>query len=74
MTQDQKTLERFEFRCEDGVAALIHMYNSRQGSASSEEKEALVAAECALRGAQQALSHAYDVLGATAKARRRQGC
>jgi hypothetical protein len=69
MTKDQRTLERFEFMCEDGANAV------RALAATPEddwEQRTLLNAASALDEARIALSHAYDVVGAAAKDRRRE--
>ena len=68
MTSDQKTLERFEFACEDGADAVLDIHAKSDNDA---ERKALLDAALALDVARHKLSHAYDVVGATAKERRR---
>ena len=70
MTSEQKTCERYEFMCEDGA------FNVRAMAVESEndwERQALLDAASGLDAARAALSHAYDVVGATAKEKRRNG-
>ena len=69
MTPAQKTAERFEFASEDGESAILALASLAHTDA---ERDALLDAASALGAASAALSHAYDVIGAAAKDRRRQ--
>ncbi len=68
MTLEQRTLEQYEFTCEDGANAVRAMAAKAEDDS---ERDALLDAALALDAARTALSHAYDVVGATAKDRRR---
>jgi len=68
MTAEQKTCERYEFMCEDGADAMLDIHAE---SKDDSERKALLDAALALEVARNALSHAYDVVGATAKEQRR---
>lgn len=68
MTKGQRTLERFEFMCEDGA----NVVRALRANTDDWERQALTDAALALDGARIALSHAYDVVGAAAKDRRRE--
>lgn len=75
MTPEQKIIERNEFGVEDGIESLkvLEALSRAEGTPlGAREAAALQHTLEALESARQALSDAYDTLGATAKERRRQ--